>query len=82
MPRIKTSHWHDGHAPGTELEVDNDELRRLVRDGRVAEVLAEAIAHPEPAGPPVPPNQAADEAAPADSEAEAAEPERTGRRRR
>ncbi|MFE5332565.1 hypothetical protein ACFRCG_39925 [Embleya sp. NPDC056575] len=39
MTRIRLAHWHDGHAPGDEIEVDSDQLRALQRDGRVAEVL-------------------------------------------
>ncbi|MFJ1657159.1 hypothetical protein [Streptomyces anthocyanicus] len=42
MPRIELAAWHGGRAPGTEVEVTDDELRDLVRDGRVAKVLAPA----------------------------------------
>lgn len=41
MPRIRLAHWHDGHAPGAEIDVTADQLRALQRDGRVNEVLAE-----------------------------------------
>lgn len=39
MTRIRLAHWHNGHVPGDEIEVDDDQLRALRRDGRVAEVL-------------------------------------------
>lgn len=39
MPRIKLAFWHDGHLPGAEIDVDDDMLKALRRDGRVAEVL-------------------------------------------
>ena len=39
MPRIRLAHWHDGHAPGAEVDVDDDDLPGMVADGRVAEVL-------------------------------------------
>ncbi|MFJ2006997.1 hypothetical protein [Streptomyces chartreusis] len=86
MPRIALAHWWSGHPPGAELTVDDEELRALTRDGRVAEVLADPVAQPEPAAAQ---DQPADEAVSADSEAEAvepeaeaAEPERASRRRR
>lgn len=39
MPRIRLAHWHDGHAPGDEITVDDDTLRALQVDGRVNAVL-------------------------------------------
>jgi hypothetical protein len=39
MTRIRLAHWHDGHQPGDEINVDPDQLRALQRDGRVAKVL-------------------------------------------
>lgn len=39
MPRIRLAHWHDGHAPGDEIDVDPDTARALQRDGRVNAVL-------------------------------------------
>lgn len=39
MPRIKLAFWHGDHKPGDEIEVNEDELAALRRDGRVAEVL-------------------------------------------
>lgn len=39
MPRIRLAHWHDGHLPGDEIEVDAEQLRGMQRDGRVAAVL-------------------------------------------
>lgn len=41
MPRIRLAHWHDGHAPGDVIDVDEDTCRALRRDGRVNEVLPE-----------------------------------------
>lgn len=38
MPRITLAHWHDGRAPGEEVDVDEDALKDLVRDGRVSAV--------------------------------------------
>ncbi|MFF1709318.1 hypothetical protein [Streptomyces sp. NPDC058268] len=54
MPRIKLAHWHDGHAPGDEIDVNDTELKELRRDGRVAsvvETVPQAQAEPVP-GPP------------------------------
>jgi hypothetical protein len=42
MPRIRLAHWHDGHKPGDEIDVDDDLCKALKRDGRVAEVLPDA----------------------------------------
>lgn len=39
MPRIKLAFWHGDHNPGDELDVNDEELAGLRRDGRVAEVL-------------------------------------------
>ena len=52
MPRIRLAYWHGRHKPGDEVDVSDDELRDLTRDGRVAEVLqapAQAPVHEEPA---------------------------------
>lgn len=49
MPRIKLAHWHGGHAPGEELNVTDDDLRALERDGRVAEVVKTEPAQTAPA---------------------------------
>lgn len=40
MPRIRLAFWHNGHVPGDEVDVDDETLRALQRDGRVAEVLS------------------------------------------
>ncbi|MEU6376814.1 hypothetical protein [Streptomyces sp. NPDC046909] len=40
MHRVTLAHWHGGRAPGTEIDVDDDELRQLTRDGRVSTVTA------------------------------------------
>ncbi|MEU4169440.1 hypothetical protein AB0F46_21515 [Streptomyces sp. NPDC026665] len=47
MPQITLAAWHDGRAPGTELVVTEDELRDLVRDGRVASIteVVGAVSH-------------------------------------
>jgi hypothetical protein len=61
MPRIQLAYWHGEHAPGDEVNVSDDELAALTRDGRVAEVLQEAAPAetPAPAAPaaPVEPSQ-------------------------
>lgn len=49
MPRIKLAHWHGDKQPGDEVDVSDAELAALRRDGRVAEVLEDPAAQPEPA---------------------------------
>lgn len=49
MPRIKLAFWHGKHQPGDELDVTDDELAALRRDGRVAEVLEDTQTAAEPA---------------------------------
>lgn len=39
MPRIKLAGWHGNKPPGTELDVDDVQLKALRRDGRVSEVV-------------------------------------------
>lgn len=39
MPRITLAHWYDGHAPGEQITVDDNQLHDLIKDGRVATVL-------------------------------------------
>ena len=51
MPRITLAHWHAGRAPGEELDVSDEELAQLRRDGRVAAVHDE---QPTPGPDPVP----------------------------
>lgn len=58
MPRIRLAAWYGGAAPGSELDVDDVQLKELTRDGLVA-ALVEA---PAPAVDP-PADQAADEPA-------------------
>lgn len=58
MPRIRLAFWHGSHQPGDELDVTDDELRELRRDGRVAEVLG-APAQPAPKAPPEPATETA-----------------------
>lgn len=50
MARIRLATWHGAHAPGSVVEVPDDQVPGLRRDGRVAEVVAD-----EPPPAPVPP---------------------------
>lgn len=54
MPRIKLAHWHDGHAPGDEIDVTDTKLKDLRRDGRVASVVEAVPAQAETAPGPSP----------------------------
>ncbi|MEU9245875.1 hypothetical protein [Streptomyces sp. NPDC048385] len=54
MPRVKLAHWHGGNPPGAEIDVSDQELTALRRDGRVAEVLAPAAEQPDQAAEPEP----------------------------
>jgi hypothetical protein len=45
MPSVELSYWHDGHNPGDVVEVSDEELAALTRDGRVARVVED----PDPA---------------------------------
>lgn len=77
MPRVKLSFWLGELAPGDEIEVTDDELRVLQRDGRVAEVLEEPQAANEQAtAQPQPGPEATDAAQPEPA------PEPSGRKRR
>ena len=69
MPRVILAHWHAGRAPGAELDVTDEELADLRRDGRISDVLDGPGAQPEPSTA-EPEDQAA-----ADPEPEAPEPE-------
>ncbi|MBW1600896.1 hypothetical protein JJV70_02015 [Streptomyces sp. JJ66] len=51
MARIRLAHWYRGHVPGDEIDVADDEVKALERDGRVAAV----IAAPEPGKAPAEP---------------------------
>ncbi|MEW2451192.1 hypothetical protein AB0896_27165 [Streptomyces parvulus] len=85
MTAIKLASWHDGRAPGARVEVTDEELALLQRDGRVAEVLPDEA---EPEAPAEEPDAQPDEAAPepepeaAAAEAEAEAPAKSSRRRR
>ncbi|MFE9684182.1 hypothetical protein [Streptomyces sp. NPDC006285] len=70
MPRITLAHWHAGRAPGEDIDVDDEELKQLRRDGRVAAVHDEQP-EPEAAPEPEPVPAAAPEPGPAEAEAEA-----------
>lgn len=48
MARVRLASWYDGSAPGEVVDIPDDVLRPLTRDGRVAEVLP---AEPEPEAP-------------------------------
>jgi hypothetical protein len=76
MPRIRLAFWHDGHAPGDEVDVDDGTLRALRRDGRVAEVLPDKPAFAE--GGVLPPGLTA--ASNSSGEPEAVSPPRRGRK--
>jgi hypothetical protein len=39
MPRIKLAGWYGDKPPGSELDVDEVQLKALRRDGRVAGVV-------------------------------------------
>lgn len=39
MPRIRLAAWYGGAAPGTELDVDDIQVKQLTRDGLVAAVV-------------------------------------------
>lgn len=63
MPRIRLAYWLGELAPGDEIDVTDEELKPLQRDGRVAEVLDEPTAPTQPA--PVQPAAEAEPEAPA-----------------
>ncbi|MFI1723940.1 hypothetical protein [Streptomyces sp. NPDC020489] len=77
MPRVTLAHWHDGRPPGTELDVTDDELRALKRDGRIAPAGDTPDPEPEP-------EAALEEAEPPAQDLPAEEPatEETPKRRR
>ncbi|KAA6216389.1 hypothetical protein [Streptomyces filamentosus] len=56
MPRIKLAAWCGDQAPGDIVEVDDDTLKAMRRDGLVADVLA---LEPADALPPAPAEEAA-----------------------
>ncbi|MET8818454.1 hypothetical protein EF913_28220 [Streptomyces sp. WAC04189] len=78
MPTIRLASWHDGRAPGATVDVTDEEMAQLQRDGRVAEVLPDK---PEPEAE-QPAGQAEEAAEPATAEAEAEAPAKSSRRRR
>ncbi|MDX5566918.1 hypothetical protein PYK79_31800 [Streptomyces sp. ID05-04B] len=94
MHRVTLSSWHDGQAPGTELDVDDDELAALRRDGRVAEArpyddggvlepgLTEAVNDTETAQPVTAPTDTDGQAAEEDVPAAGDDEQPKGRRRR
>jgi hypothetical protein len=71
MPRIQLAYWHGSHAPGDEVDVTDEELHALRRDGRVAAVVENSAPAPQPAPP-----------APAESVAEPETPAPEGRARK
>ncbi|MDT6983759.1 hypothetical protein ACFSUJ_12295 [Streptomyces lusitanus] len=80
MTTIVLAHWYDGRPPGSELDVDDDQLRRLRRDGRVA-----AVVEQPPAEPPAAAAAPLEEPAAEEPEAVSLEetlPAKVGRRRR
>ncbi|WP_405925411.1 hypothetical protein [Streptomyces sp. NBC_00035] len=82
MPRVTLAHWHDGRAPGAELDVSDAELAELRRDGRVAGILDDPGTQPEPSSTPAPDDQSAAEPEAQAAEAEPEEPAPAGRKRR
>ncbi|MET9140575.1 hypothetical protein [Streptomyces parvulus] len=83
MTAIKLAHWHNGRAPGARVEVTDEELALLQRDGRVAEVLPDEAVPEAPAEEPdAQPDEAAPEPEPAAAAAEAEAPAKSSRRRR
>lgn len=50
MPRIELAFWHGKHKPGDVIQVTEDEVRALRRDGRVARVLPD-VPPPAPVAP-------------------------------
>ncbi|MCF2130113.1 hypothetical protein L1I79_27325 [Strepomyces sp. STD 3.1] len=85
MTAIKLAHWHNGRAPGARVEVTDEELAQLQRDGRVAEVLPNEAEPDAPAGQPdAQPDEAAPEPEPeaAAAEPDAEAPAKSSRRRR
>lgn len=47
MPRVELSYWHRDHSPGDVVEVSEEELAALTRDGRIAQVLDDPAPAPE-----------------------------------
>jgi len=65
MPRIKLAFWHGDKRPGEEIDVTDEDLAALRRDGRVATVLT---------APPLSADEAAAENATDDAQASPEEP--------
>ncbi|WP_405909548.1 hypothetical protein OG742_37100 [Streptomyces sp. NBC_00828] len=82
MPRVTLAHWHNGRAPGDELDVTDAELANLRRDGRIANVLDGPGTQPEPSSTPAPDDQPAAKPEPQAVEAAPEEPAPAGRKRR
>lgn len=47
MTRVKLASWYDGHAPGDVVDVPDELVGPLRRDGRIASVLP-APEEPQP----------------------------------
>jgi hypothetical protein len=69
MARIELAYWHDDKAPGDIIEVSDEDLKALMRDGRVARVLDDESTPEAPAEPSPVPAAPATEAAAADTPA-------------
>lgn len=82
MPRVILAHWHAGRAPGDELDVTDEELADLRRDGRIADVLDGRGAQPEPSSTAASEDQVAAEPETQAAEAEPTGPAPAGRKRR
>ncbi|MEU8555968.1 hypothetical protein AB0C80_18530 [Streptomyces anthocyanicus] len=83
MPMIRLAHWNGGKPPGSVVDVTDEDLALLKRDGRVAEVLPDKP-EPEPAAeqPAAPAEEPVPEPEPAAAETEAEAPAKSSRRRR
>lgn len=68
MHHITLAHWHAGRAPGEQLDVSDEELAQLKRDGRVA------VVHDEQPAPDPAPAEPAPQDQPAEPEPEEATP--------
>lgn len=48
MTRVKLASWYDGHAPGDVVDIPDELVRPLRRDGRIANILPAAEEPPPP----------------------------------
>ncbi|GGU52621.1 hypothetical protein [Streptomyces lavendofoliae] len=69
MARIELAYWHDDKTPGDIIEVSDEDLQALIRDGRVARVLDDEPMPEAPTEPAPVPAAPATETAAADTPA-------------